>query len=282
MLKSANLLQKLSELESTLREFSMEELPTYESVCILQSLASFRTELEQMISVPGDGRSAGDCLPVLPDDIVHTISRDLKRPLDDIMGCIDLLKESRLCQKQEQYVDAILAASDILIDINNQLIGSGGSCLNATGKQHIQSKRQNRIMTRPEKYQTVISTHISGQQKKIDLHPVMEDCLGQVELLEELVGLFKINVLEFIGQVKLHLQNGDFKGIAFASHKIKNGLKMLNVSELLTIAEQMDIQSRTDKDIKHLRFLFDCFISEYPDIEKELEAAIKQLKEKQK
>lgn len=281
MLKSENLLKKLSDLERTLRDFSMEELPAIESARIQKSLASFSSQLEEKISGNENDLSSEDTIPASPEIIYH-ISSDLKRPLEDIIGCTDLLKESQLSREQHHYVDAILAASDILIDINNQLLGSLKSQgLKGPGKQAIQSIRQIKPMTTPEKYQTANSTHIFGQQKKLDLNPVLEDCLGQVELLEELVGLFKINVLEFIGEVKLHLQNSDFKGIAFASHKIKNGLKMLNASELFAIAEQMDILSKSDKDIKHLRFLFGCFIDEYPAIEKEIEDAIQKLKTKQ-
>ncbi len=213
-----------------------------------------------------------------PTNLIH-ISSELKMPLQDIMGCTDMLRESELSSEQVHYVDAILAASDILMDINEDLLDSLGSKGSGRDrKTKIKPQRKSKAMTVPPKYQTAISTHISGKKQRLDLNPVLEDCLGQVDLLEELIGLFKANALEFIGEVKIHLQTSDFKGIAFASHKIKNGLRMLQIADLLTIAEQMDIQARTDKDIKHLKFLFGCFISEYPAIEAHLDAAVLKFK----
>ena len=42
--------------------------------------------------------------------------------------------------------------------------------------------------------------------QNIDLKPVLEDCMGQMELLEELVRMFKQNVWEFIGNAKINVQ----------------------------------------------------------------------------
>jgi HPt (histidine-containing phosphotransfer) domain-containing protein len=118
----------------------------------------------------------------------------------------------------------------------------------------------------------------NGGSVQIDLQAVLADCLGQVDLLEELVRLFKQNALEFIGQLKLHLQNLDFEGIRFASHKIKSGLRMMNSHELLAIAEQIEAESKTDRDLKHLNFLFNCFVNEYPEVEKAIDRQLEKLK----
>ncbi len=112
----------------------------------------------------------------------------------------------------------------------------------------------------------------------IDLQPLLNECLGQVELMEELVGLYKKNVLEFIGQVKLHLQNEDIKGIEFASHKIKTGLKIISTPGLLGIAETLHAMSRELPDFVAMKSLFEAFVAHYPQVEKELEEELKRLK----
>lgn len=112
----------------------------------------------------------------------------------------------------------------------------------------------------------------------IDLSPLLEDCLGKVALLEDLVKLYKQNALEFIGRVRVCLQKTDFKGIAFASHKIKCSIKMFRTESLLELVEQMHKTSRTNQDIKQLKFLHKCFLEEYPLVEAALDEALLKLK----
>lgn len=101
-----------------------------------------------------------------------------------------------------------------------------------------------------------------------DLESVLEDCLGELELLEELIVLFKRNALEFIGNVKMNLQKGNSDGVAFASHKIKAGLKMMKTMELFSIVEQLNTTAKTTRDERHMQFLLDRFVQEYPKAER--------------
>ena len=114
---------------------------------------------------------------------------------------------------------------------------------------------------------------------KINLSLILEDCLGQMDLLEELILLYKQNALEFIGVVKLNLNNEDLDEIAFAAHKIKSGLAMMQSKSLHTIAEQMQKLCKTNGDRKHLNFLYNCFVEEYPLVEKAIDEQIKALKQ---
>lgn len=102
----------------------------------------------------------------------------------------------------------------------------------------------------------------------INLEELLKDCMGQIDFLEELISLNKQNIVEFIGKAKIALQTGDYETIRFASHKIKCGLKMIKANGLYTIAEQINTISRTTKDMKYLQFLYDCFVNDYPAIEK--------------
>ncbi len=113
---------------------------------------------------------------------------------------------------------------------------------------------------------------------KINLSIILEDCLGQMDLLEELVLLYKQNALEFIGIVKLNLDNEDLEEVAFAAHKIKSGLAMMQSKSLYTIVEQIQKICKTNGDRKHLNFLHNCFVEEYPLVEKAIDEQIKALK----
>lgn len=101
-----------------------------------------------------------------------------------------------------------------------------------------------------------------------DLESVLDDCLGEIELLEELIVLYKRNALEFIGNVKMNLQEGNSEGVAFASHKIKAGLKMMKTMELFSIVEQLNTTAKTTRDERHMQFLLDRFVQEYPKAER--------------
>ncbi len=116
-----------------------------------------------------------------------------------------------------------------------------------------------------------------NEQLGIKLDEILEECMGQVDLLNELVRLFKKNILEFIGNVKVGLENEDVEKIGFASHKIKSSLRMMRISSLFLIAKQMDAIAKGDKDLKYLNFLYEQFVTEYPKIEEALDAQIMKL-----
>lgn len=101
----------------------------------------------------------------------------------------------------------------------------------------------------------------------VNLSELLEECMGQLEILEELISLFKQNALEFIGNVKIHLMNSDSEQIGFSAHKIKSGLKMLQSTNLLGIVEQIQKCCHSDGDMKHLQFLYESFVDEYPKTE---------------
>ena len=112
----------------------------------------------------------------------------------------------------------------------------------------------------------------------IDLQPLLSECLGQVDLVEELAGLYKKNVLEFIGQVKLGLENEDLKTIEFATHKIKTGLRIIPTPALLGIAETLHTMSRNVADFATMWSLYEAFIAHYPKVENQLNDAIELIK----
>ena len=114
--------------------------------------------------------------------------------------------------------------------------------------------------------------------KPIDLDPLLQECLGKTEMLDELVRLFEQNILEFIGKTKMYLQSRNLQGVGFAAHKIKSCLKMLHANRLIGICEAMILECRTTNNIEHLKGLFEDFVSEYPKIEKAMEEEIRRIK----
>ncbi len=274
-MKLETLINQLSDLGFALRNFSMESLPAEEAVRVHQLFSNFQSEIEFLIrSTHPVGNSKA---PVNASESLSPIQGNLgnaiQSPIGNIIGCSSLLKESELSLEQLEYVNAILASSNILMNLSREITDttSHHSQPRISGKDHMPGIPASMAQ----------STQITGQKKKFDLRPVWEDCLGEAMLLEELIQLFKRNSLEFIGEVKIHLQQENFEGIGFASHKIKNGLKMLQISELLTIADQMDHLSRTDKDLKYMRFLYDCFVDEYPQTEREIDLEVVRIKNQQ-
>ncbi len=116
--------------------------------------------------------------------------------------------------------------------------------------------------------------------QELNLDAVLEDCMGQITLLNELVVLFKRNIIEFIGKTKIHLLNDDFDGVGFTSHKIKSGLRMLKLNGLVEICDQMSLVCKSNRDIKHLNFLYEEFLKEYEHIEPLIELEIERIKSK--
>ncbi|MEO1487007.1 MAG: hypothetical protein AAFU57_14775 [Bacteroidota bacterium] len=122
----------------------------------------------------------------------------------------------------------------------------------------------------PSKGKTFERHFHSSPKTRINLVPLWEECMEQFDLLEELVRLFKQNILEFVGKTTVHLKNEYVSGIDFACQKIGQSLRMMHSLTLLEITEQMSKVCKTDNDIKYLNFLYQEFLQEYPKVEEEL------------
>ncbi len=121
----------------------------------------------------------------------------------------------------------------------------------------------------------------TDQLTKVDLTEVLEDCMGEIEMLQELVELYKRNALEFIGKTKLHLQNKDVEQVQFATHKLKSGLAMMKTQNLLILVQQLHEHCKTDQNYDQMNYLFQQFVKEYPMVEFALDAEVTRLKKEQ-
>ena len=111
-----------------------------------------------------------------------------------------------------------------------------------------------------------------------DLTGMLEDCMGEVEMLEELITLFKGNMLEFIGKAKMHLRNRDHEQLQFAAHKMKSGLAMVQAGQLLSLVNEIQQVCKTRPDFQRLHFLYEEFVQGYPLVEFALDKEMTRLK----
>ena len=116
---------------------------------------------------------------------------------------------------------------------------------------------------------------------KASLSKMQEECMGDHGFLIELVRLFKQNVLEFIGAYSVHMKNADWESLAFAAHKIKAGVALVEANTLLDIVQKIQALAKTNttSNAKELETLNKSFIKEYElveiTIDKELESIAK-------
>jgi CheY-like chemotaxis protein len=141
----------------------------------------------------------------------------------------------------------------------------------------IQQKMQFERKRQAEPTLKIVSPSEQATSNMVELKPVLEDCMGDVELLKDLVDIFKKNVLEFVGQLKIFIPTANFKKLYFAIHKMKMGLKIMQIKGLQEIIAQME-HCCEDEDPKHMQFLYDCFMTDYPAIETALDKALEELR----
>jgi HPt (histidine-containing phosphotransfer) domain-containing protein len=105
---------------------------------------------------------------------------------------------------------------------------------------------------------------------EFDLNHLLKDCFDELEMLNELVKLFKLNVLEFMGNVKMHLKTNNLKEVAFSAHKLKAGFAMLKATGMRELIVELETQSKSDRPIV-VKELYNIFLKEYPLFEKNLD-----------
>tara|TARA_R110002051_G_scaffold137916_4_gene210642 strand:- start:71569 stop:73332 length:1764 start_codon:yes stop_codon:yes gene_type:complete len=105
----------------------------------------------------------------------------------------------------------------------------------------------------------------------VDLNNLLDDCFGEIEMLNELVKLFKINALEFIGNVKIHLQTENLKEIGFSAHKLKAGFAMLKANGMRNLIVQLEAHCKANQ-ANEVKELYKIFLNDYPLLEQKLDA----------
>nr|WP_299382103.1 hypothetical protein [Allomuricauda sp.] len=251
------LLTYLEKLEIGLSSFSYEELGTEEAGRLKRSFDVFKTGLEDKVF----GIPEMKQLDVIYEQVgIGAAPTDTNKEADHLTQfstLISLLDATKLDDQQKDIVANLRKLSERMMQQSTAYIPSK----NSANPRMIESNLE-----------SLLTTH------KVNLRPVLDECMGQMELLEELVRIYKQNILEFIGRIKVHLQTENFRGVDFACQKIQACLKMMKTVSLLEITEQMSTVCKTDNDIKYLNFLYQQFLVEYPKVEELVDFEIEVLR----
>lgn len=108
------------------------------------------------------------------------------------------------------------------------------------------------------------------ETSKVDLNNLLKDCFGELEMLNELVKLFKMNALEFIGNVKVHLQTENLKEIALCAHKLKAGFAMLKANGMHQLIVELESKCKENK-LADVIELYELFLKDYPRLEQNID-----------
>jgi len=250
-LGTRELLTYLEKLEIGLSSFSYEELGVVEAGELKKSFEMFKFGLESKVF----GISEMKQLESIYEK-VGIQSLDSKRFTESdatkFLSLINSLEKTTLSNGQKEIVEALKKMVQNTKEENQDSV-KNTDCM-ATDFEFIEKSLQ-----------------AGFAAQKVDLKPVLEDCMGQMELLEELVRMFKQNIFEFIGSSKVNLMNENFDELQQSCQKMMPSLRMMNIDGLLEVVQQISRLCKTDKDVKHLTFLYDQFLQEYPRIQEQID-----------
>jgi response regulator RpfG family c-di-GMP phosphodiesterase len=142
----------------------------------------------------------------------------------------------------------------------------------------VKNKKQGNLDQKDAGIKLINVEEVATVSEEFSLDAVLADCMGEIELVEELVLLFKQNVSEFMTVASEHLQKGDFKALEFALHKIKSGLAMMQTDHLHNIVVLMHKNSKEGQDLIYLNNLYQEFLEAYPQVEQVIDGALLKLR----
>ena len=234
---TTELLRYLEKLEIGLSSFSYEELSTSEAGELKKTFNEFKNGLEDKVF----GVAPMDELEVIYEEIGISKPKtenptNYKATLGKVGEMLQQFDSSELSIKHRRLLEEIKRLSNIRQESDN---GTHG----------------------------IERTLISKSTEQINLRPLWEECMEQIDLMEELVRLYKQNIFEFVGKLKVNLQSKNVRGIDFSCQKMGPSLRMMRCHTLLEITEQMSKICKSDKDLKHLSFLYNEFLGEYPKVQ---------------
>ncbi len=110
------------------------------------------------------------------------------------------------------------------------------------------------------------------------LDGVWKECMGDLDMLEELTRLLKNNILEFFGKMKLHIANSDYAQIAAAAHKLKAGLKLIEANDWLEYVANMMARARQGRELLAIESDYEKMRLAYPQRERQLDMELSLIK----
>ena len=113
----------------------------------------------------------------------------------------------------------------------------------------------------------------------VDLNHLLKECFGEIDMLNELVKLFKLNAIEFIGNVKIHLKTENLKEIALSAHKLKAGFAMVKADGMRKLIVDLEASCKAHQPEK-VKELYELFLTDYPLLEENLDMDLKTINNK--
>ena len=216
-------------------------------------------------------------IAILENHVIDIVLMDLRMPKMNGFEVTDLIRQND--NQNIKQVPVIALTADFTAQNREQCEAHGlnDSILKPYSPEELLSKLINNSVSDSSSLFESTSKLVCGDRPKIDLKSLLDDCMGEYELLENLISLFKQNAIEFIGACCIHLKNKDYEGIGFASHKIKSGLAMLKTNSLLSIVEKMHDLGKNGTGLDELEKLYTAFIIEYSIIEKAIDVEMEKL-----
>ena len=98
-------------------------------------------------------------------------------------------------------------------------------------------------------------------------------------MLNELIKLFKTNVLEFMGNVRIHLKTDNLVEIAFSAHKLKASFAMLKAKGMRNLIVELEANCKANEPDK-VKELYELFLNDYPLLENNLNIDLEKLNKK--
>ena len=216
-------------------------------------------------------------IDILENHAIDIVLMDLRMPGMNGFEVTDLIRQND--NQNIKQVPVIALTADFTAQNREQCEAHGINdfILKPYSPEELLSKLINNSVSESGSLIESTSKLVCGDTPKIDLASLLDDCMGEYELLENLISLFKQNAIEFIGACCVHLKNKDYEGIGFASHKIKSGLAMLKTNSLLSIVEKMHDFGKKGTGLDELEKLYTAFIIEYSIIEKVIDVEMEKL-----
>lgn len=113
----------------------------------------------------------------------------------------------------------------------------------------------------------------------VHLKKALRECKYNLDLLEELIAMFKIHSVEFMDNLKLYITQREFIKIELAAQEIQIGLKLMNAPEPLVLVDGILDNCSGVRDIGHIELLYEKFLSTYPYLEFTIDQELEGLKD---
>lgn len=139
----------------------------------------------------------------------------------------------------------------------------------------LKNKRKNKLT---EEFGPILQKQMIEPKETtvVDLNSLLDDCFGELEMLNELIKLFKTNVLEFIGNVTIHIKTDNLVEIAFSAHKLKASFAMLKANGMRNLIVELEANCKANEPSK-VKELYELFLNDYPLLENNLNIDLERL-----